>query len=109
MLPRMSSPRVPVVPCVLLMLVLLLPATRAPAAEDTDGARDPLGIPRFPDSWIVTYQRDDTPQARVYVLGRVGKIRRDLRLEHEVRTPSTRELAIYEMPAGTPREEVIQH
>jgi hypothetical protein len=78
-------------------------------AADVSGARDPLNLVRVPDSWIVGYERDETLKRREYALGRVDRTRREVRVEHEVRASASREWATYEMPAGTPPEEVIRH
>jgi hypothetical protein len=79
------------------------------SAEDVDGARDPLGISRYPYSWIVDYERDDRLMPRDYALGRVDRTRREVRVENEVRAPATREWATYETPAGTEAGEVFDH
>ncbi len=89
----------------LLCLLLALPVQ----AADVSGAQDPLNLPRVPDSWIVGYERDDSLKRREYALGRVDRTRRDVRVEHEVRTSASREWATYEMPSGTSTEEVIRH
>ena len=91
------------------LILAALPVGAVTAAEDVPGSRDPLGIERFPDSWIVAYQLDERPRSHIFVLGRLSRIRRDLRVEHEVRAASTLERVTYEMPAGTLREEVIAH
>ena len=78
-------------------------------AADVSGSRDPLDIPRFPHSWIVGYENDPNLRPREYVLGRVDKTRRDIRVEHEVRASATREWVTYEMPAGTVRNDVVEH
>lgn len=79
------------------------------AAEDVRGSVDPLDVARFPHSWIVGYELDANLRPREYVLGRVDKTRRDVRVEHEVRASATRQWATYEMPSGTQTEEVIDH
>jgi hypothetical protein len=91
--------------------MVLITAGVAPAAfaADVSGSQDPLGIARFPYSWIVDYEKDDRYLPREYALGRVDRTRRDVRVEHEVRAPATREWATYEMPPGTVPEDVIEH
>jgi hypothetical protein len=93
----------------ILALLLLWVSPSVEAAADVSGARDPLGIVRVPDSWIVAYERDDTLKRREYALGRVDRSRRDVRIEHEVRPSASRERATYEMPSGTQTDEVIRH
>lgn len=92
----------------LLGSVLLTGALSARGADVT-GAVDPLGIERFPHSWIVGYDLDGSYVPREYALDRVEKARREVRVEHEVRAPATREWATYEMPDGTTPEEVVNH
>jgi hypothetical protein len=81
------------------------------AAVDVDvgGSSDPLGIKRYPHSWIVGYENDTRLLPREYALSRVDKTRRHVRVEHEVRASATRQWAIYEMPAGTQADDVIEH
>ena len=88
---------------------LLLAAALPARAADVTGARDPLGIPRMPHSFIIGYELDDNLMPREYALGRVDRSRRDVRVEHEVRASATREWATYEMPAGTQTRQVIDH
>lgn len=78
-------------------------------AQDVSGARDPLGLERYPHSRIVAYDRDDEFLPRDYVLGRVDKTRRDVRVENEVRTSATREWATYEVPSGVKPADVMKH
>lgn len=94
---------------VVLWGLLVLPLTPAMGAEDIGGARDPLDIERYPHSFIVAYEADDEYLPREYALGRVDKTRRDVRVEHEVRTAATREWATYEMPSGVQTGDVIEH
>lgn len=94
----------------LLILTPILLAAGLPArAADVAGSADPLGLARMPHSWIVDYELDESLLPREYALGRVDKTRRNVRVEHEVRTAASREWATYEMPAGTQPEEVIEH
>jgi len=93
----------------LLSLALLLVAPAAVAASDIAGASDPFGIDRVPHSWIVLYQRDDELLNREFVVSRVDKTRRDVRVEREVRMLAKLVSATYEMSAGTRPEEVINH
>lgn len=79
------------------------------AAVDVGGSSDPLGITRYPYAWIVGYENDTDLRPREYVLSRVDKTRRHVRVEHEVRASATREWATYEMPAGTHADDVVEH
>jgi hypothetical protein len=90
-------------------LVMLCLAGQLDAATDLRGSADPLGIVRYPHSWIVAYEKDDNLRPREYALGRVDRTRRDVRVEHEVRASATREWATYEMPLGTQADEVLAH
>jgi hypothetical protein len=90
-------------------LVLLLLAPAAIAASDIAGASDPAGIVRVPHSWIVVYERDDDLRNREFVVSRVDKTRRDVRVEREVRTLARLVSVTYEMPRNIRPEEVINH
>jgi len=94
---------------VLLTACTLLTAAAASASEDPSGSRDPLGIERFPNAVIVRYERENEPTVREFVVSRVDRKQREVRIENEIRVPAGLESATYEMPAGTRREEVIDH
>jgi hypothetical protein len=79
------------------------------AATDVAGAADPADLKRMPHSWIVRYESDEELLNREFVVSRVDKTRRDVRVERELRTQAAIETATYEMPAGTRRQEVIDH
>ncbi len=79
------------------------------AAVDVGDARDPLALERYPYSWIVGYEKDDSLRPREFALSRVDKTRRHIRVEHEVRASATREWATYEMPQGTHAGDVYDH
>lgn len=93
------------------ILCTLLVAFAQPASAGTDlqGSRDPLGLERFPHAWIVAYEQDAQMLPREFVVSRVDKTRRDVRAERKVRTEADLESVTYQMPAGTPREEVLAH
>ena len=93
----------------LLLVGSILVASLCAAAEDVRDSRDPLGVARFPHSWIVGYEQDQSFRPREYALGRVDKARRDVRVKHEVRASATREWSTYEMPSGTTSDDVIKH
>ena len=105
---QLNSLHAPALSCVTL-ICLLLPTSTAFAAVDIADARDPLDLERFPRSWIVLYERDDQLVNREFVVSRVDKTRRDVRVEREVRTPAALESATYEMPAGSRAQDVINH
>lgn len=92
-----------------IFFMLLACTGTAQGAEDIVGSRDPLALARFPHSWIVDYQTDDEPLPREFIIGRVDKTRRAVRAERKVRTEARIESAIYEMPSGTPRQDVADH
>jgi hypothetical protein len=49
------------------LISFLLVATQALAASDIPGAADPLGIDRYPRSWIVLYDQDDELANRDFI------------------------------------------
>ena len=92
------------------IIVLLVAAQPLAHAEpDLAGSRDPLGIERFPHSWIIDYRRDDSVQAREFRVGRVERLRRGARGHDLVRLEGSIESAIYRIPDGTPVAEVAAH
>lgn len=93
----------------LLASACLLASPPASAATDVAGAADPADLARMPHSWIVRYELDEELLNREFVVSRVDKTRRDVRVERELRTLATIETATYEMPSGTRRQEVIDH
>lgn len=107
----MSEPRCRSDVSALLVVCAILAAAGAAGAADKDlpGSRDPLGIARFPHAAIVRYEQDDDPNVREFVVSRVDRKQREVRIENEIRVPATLESATYEMPAGTRRDEVIEH
>jgi hypothetical protein len=82
---------------------------QAGAGVDRPGSRDPYGIERFPRSWIVEYQRDDEMRPRDFVMGRVDRIRRELRVEDQLRLEATQEAVTYQIPDGVSVAEVVRH
>ena len=91
------------------MAWLALTPAMAQAATDLPGARDPEGIPRFPRSWVVVFAEEATFAPREFVVSAVEKIRRELRIDQKLRIDATALRVTYQVPAGTPREEVIAH
>ena len=79
------------------------------AVEDLPGARDPEGIPRFPRAWVVFFEEDRNFAPREFVVSAVEKIRRELRIDRKLRTEATALRVTYQVPAGTPREEVVDY
>lgn len=88
---------------------LMLLSLQALAESDISGSRDPLELNRYPFSWIVAYEQDDALLTREFVISRVDKTRRDVRVKNEVRVAATLESATYQMPPGTPRADLIAH
>lgn len=93
----------------LLLFTWLMAAMPVSAATDVADAADPADLTRMPHSWIVRYERDEDLLNREFVVSRVDKTRRDVRVEREVRTLAAIETATYEMPSGTRSSEVIDH
>jgi len=91
------------------LLLLLLVSLPALAQTDLTGSRDPLGLERFPHSWIVNYERDDEFLPREFIVSRVEKSGRDVHAERKVRTDARLETATYQIPESAPRQEVIEH
>ncbi len=93
----------------LLLLVVTAAGSLHAAPADVAGSRDPLGLERVADAWIVSYLQRNTPTTQEFVVGRVDKQRRIVRLERSVRTQATLESATYQMDQFTRRDEVIDH
>lgn len=92
-----------------LPLFLLFASVASAATPDVSGARDPLGLARFPHAWIVNYERDDDLLPREFIVSRVDKTRRDVRAERKVRVDARLEASTYRIPDGTPRQEVVDY
>jgi hypothetical protein len=96
----------------LLFTIALLWLTAPPGARaetDVAGSRDPLGLERFPHSWIVDYRRDEAVEPRELVVGRVERVRRDAHARELLRVEGTLESATYRIPDGTPVADVAAH
>ena len=92
------------------MLALLIAMPMAARAQtDLPDARDPDDVPRFPRSWIVLFEEDDSLAPREFIVSAVEKIRRELRIDEKLRIDATALRVTYQVPAGTPRDEVIGH
>jgi hypothetical protein len=94
---------------VALLGVLALPQAAGASGADRAGSRDPYGLERFPRSWVVEYERDDEMRPRDFVMGRVDRIRRELRVDDQLRLEATLESVTYQMPDGVSVAEVVQH
>ena len=81
----------------------------AQAQTDLPDARDPDDVPRFPRSWIVLFEEEDSLAPREFIVSAVEKIRRELRIDEKLRIDATALRVTYQVPAGTPRDEVIGH
>jgi hypothetical protein len=93
----------------ILFTLLGILSVAAWSEPDVPGSRDPLGLARFPHAWIVAYEQDTQSLPREFVVSRVDKTRRDVRAERKVRTEAELESVTYQIPAGTPPEEVLAH
>ena len=93
----------------LLLLWWALAAGAAQAQTDPPGARDPEGIPRFPRSWVVSFEEEDNLAPREFIISAVEKIRRELRIDEKLRVDATALQVTYQVPPGTPRGEVAGH
>jgi hypothetical protein len=103
--------RLPVSAMLLLVLSAVFSMSEAASASGADraGSRDPYGIERFPRSWVVEYERDDEVRQRDFVMSRVDRIRRELRVDDQLRIDGTMESVTYQMPDGVSVAEVVQH
>ncbi len=93
--------------CALALLAALPLASRA--QTDVSGARDPDGIPRFPRSWVVSFEAQEHLAPREFIVSAVEKIRRELRIDEKLRVDATALRVTYQVPAGTPRDDVVGH
>ena len=79
------------------------------AAADLPGSADPQGVARFPRAWIVAYERQEDFAPQEFVVSAVEKIRRELRIERKLRLDATATRVTYQVPGGTPLQEVVGH
>ena len=84
-------------------------ASMAAAAQDQEGAADPEGIARFPDSWIVAYSPPTPLRGYEFVTGRVDRSQRDRRIDSSRRVAAELARVTYRAPAGARHEDVIAH
>ncbi len=77
--------------------------------SDVAGSRDPIEYPRYPRAEIISFSSDEQPREHEFIVSHVEKIRRDLKVVEQVRVNARETVAIYEMPAQTPLESVIEH
>ena len=84
-------------------------AAIAAGAQDQDGAADPDGIVRFPDSRIVAYTPPTPLRGYEFVTGRVDRSQRDRRIDSSRRVAAELVRVTYQAPAGTRHEDVIDH
>jgi len=90
-------------------IALWLTGAVVQAGEDMAGARDPAGIPRYPRSWIVEYALEEDGAPRKFIVKRVDRIRRDLRVQDLRRVDADLEAATYQIATGTRLEDVVAH
>jgi len=88
---------------------LLLLVSGTAWGQDVSGSRDPLGLARYPFAWIEKYSLDEQYMPREFIISPVEKIRRDLRIKRKVRISATFERSTYRIPAGTSRDDVVEH
>ena len=79
------------------------------AAEDVDGATDPLDYERFPGSWIVAYSPPKAVRSYEFVTGRVDRSGRTLRMDDSRRLAAEVLGVTYRAPDGTRFDDVIDH
>ncbi len=79
------------------------------AGEDIAGARDPAAISRYPRSWIVEYALEEDGAPRQFMVNRVDRIRRELRVQDLRRVDADLEAATYQIAAGTRLEDIVAH
>ena len=113
LLPVASTHKVAISGAVITALGAICGLVALPAAvqaqTDLPGARDPDGIPRFPRSWVVFFEQEDNLVPREFIVSAVEKIRRELRIDEKLRVDATALRVTYQVPSGTPREEVVDH
>jgi hypothetical protein len=94
----------------LTLILALLGAAPVLAAEaDAAGSRDPAGVERYPRSWIVDYQRDADVLPRQFIMSRVDRIRRELRIDDRLWVDGSLETATYRIPEGVAVDDVAAH
>ncbi len=90
-------------------LAFCLTEAIAQGAGDVPGARDPAGVVRYPRSWIVEYDRQQDGAPREFIVTRVDRVRRELRVENLRRVDADQEAATYQVAAGTRLEDIVAH
>ena len=91
------------------LLAALAPATHGAPAPDVDGSRDVAGVARFPGSWIVAYQPPTEVRSYQFVIGRVDRSSRDLRVDRGVRKAAELTRVTYRCADGTRLDDVVDH
>ncbi len=96
--------------CVFVSAILSLAVQPlAAVTPDVAGAQDLDGVPRFPRAWIVDYVDDPQVAPRELVLSAAEKYRSELRAERILRIDAPLRTVTYQMPAGTPTRDVVEH
>ena len=88
---------------------LALAAAPVVDAQDLEGATDPHGLVRYPDSWIVAYAPPRPARSYEFITGRVDRSQRDRRVDSSRRVAGELQRATYRMPGGTRYQDVIGH
>lgn len=81
----------------------------AQGVGDIPGARDPAGVARYPRSWIVEYDLEQDGAPREFIVTRVDRVRRELRVENLRRVDADLEAATYQIATGTRLDEIVAH
>ncbi len=92
-----------------LWLLAFIPGLTVAIAEDLPGAVEPDGLDRFPRAWIIAFDWERELAPREFVVSSVEKIRRELLIERKLRLEATALRVTYQVPEGTPRQEVVAH
>ncbi|MEZ5557457.1 MAG: DUF4892 domain-containing protein [Pseudomonadales bacterium] len=95
--------------CLICLTGLMAVAAAQASTVDLVEGRDPAELPRYPHAWIVDYAVDGEVLPRDFVTSRVDRIRRDLYLEGARRIEATLERVTYQLPEGTPPQDVAAH
>lgn len=85
------------------------PAAARAQEADLPGSQDPFEVERYPRSWIVAFEDDAEVRPRDFVMSRVDRIRRELRVTDQVRVDAHLTAVTYRIPDGVGVDEVVAH
>ena len=93
------------------LLAFLLFAIALPVSgwSDVTGSSDPLDFPRYPRSEIIFFSADPEPREHEFIVSHVEKIRRQLKVEDQVRVQARETVAIYQMPVDASLDAVTEY